>query len=397
MKKNRYLLLIVIILILASLACKAEFVSSGSKTPATPIPTPTMLPALAVQAGEANPQEPTAIFGKIPYTWPFFLEWFSEPFILLEDQAGFVERDKQFEFALAGQTLGPVTIHDDQSLTYDLALPSVPQGTLVDVDNNGEKDLGVQVFAVAYWDNTWGGLFLEERDGIGWSTAYSSTIVNPNNDDEIVGGTLVVWAPDDLQAFPTGFGSDGLLFTDDDPTGPLPAGYSIVDLNQEPFRNYKQARIQLDLIEGVVALNDYSDLSYSQAFDALFEKVSREYPFTVEKNLDWQALYNEFKPKIDSVGTSQDYYKVFHDFIMRIPDGHISISPIEPQVLYNESGGGFGLIVDQLTDGRVIATEVLSGSPAEQVGMLRGAEIIEWNGLPVEEALDQVVPGFGPA
>jgi hypothetical protein len=36
-----------------------------------------------------------------------------------------------------------------------LNLPAVPQGTLVDVDNDGEKDTGVQVFAIAYWSNTW--------------------------------------------------------------------------------------------------------------------------------------------------------------------------------------------------------------------------------------------------
>ncbi len=40
-----------------------------------------------------------------------------------------------------------------------------------------------------------------------------------NNEDEIIGGTLIVWSPDENQKFPTDFGIDGKLFTQDDPVG----------------------------------------------------------------------------------------------------------------------------------------------------------------------------------
>ena len=89
--------------------------------------------------------------------------------MLLEDQAGFIQRDLEFEFALVGQALGPVELFDEDTVTFQLALPAVPQGALTDLDNDGETDPGVQVFAVAYWSNTWGGPFLEARDGRGWS------------------------------------------------------------------------------------------------------------------------------------------------------------------------------------------------------------------------------------
>jgi hypothetical protein len=38
---------------------------------------------------------------------------------------------------------------------------------LRDVDNDGETDAGVMVFAVAYWSNTFGDPYLEERDHMG--------------------------------------------------------------------------------------------------------------------------------------------------------------------------------------------------------------------------------------
>jgi len=39
------------------------------------------------------------------------------------------------------------------------------------------------------------------------------------NKDEVIGGKLIVWSPDDQQQFPTSYGADGLLFTKDDPAG----------------------------------------------------------------------------------------------------------------------------------------------------------------------------------
>ena len=38
----------------------------------------------------------------------------AEPFVMLEDQAGFYARDLEFEFPLAGQTIGPVWEIDEQ-------------------------------------------------------------------------------------------------------------------------------------------------------------------------------------------------------------------------------------------------------------------------------------------
>ena len=103
--------------------------------------------------------------------------------------------------------------------------------------SDGEEDTGVMVYAIAYWTNTWGDPYLEERDlfGGGWSTAYASTRIDPNPSakGEVIGGTYLVYAPDDEQGFPSGFGDDDLLFTEDDPTVLLPQGYTIVNLDTD--------------------------------------------------------------------------------------------------------------------------------------------------------------------
>lgn len=314
---------------------------------------------------------------------------------MLEDQAGFVQRDRNFNFALEGQIIGPVKVDEEKRLTYTLALPAVPQGTFVDVDNNGITNIGVQVFAVAYWSNTWGDPFLEERDGAGWSTAYASTITDPERDYEITGGILIIWAPDEHQAFPIDFGPDQMLFTSDDPTQPVPAGYSLVNLNQTPFLIYKETRPVITLNEGVTAVSDFSDQSYGEAFRSLLDKVSREYPFTVEKGLDWQDLKDEYLPRADSVRTEEAFYLLLHEFAQRIPDGHVGLS-LNSNIFYQKHGGSFGMLLARLSDDRVLVTKVLPDLPAHRAGIRPGAEIIEWNNQPVSKALEQVQPFLGP-
>jgi C-terminal processing protease CtpA/Prc len=398
MKHPLCLVSVAALLTVSILACQTinGFVPATPTTQPTPTAIPTPLPPMPVQPGEANPDEPVFITGDIPYTSPFFASSFAEPFVLLEDEAGFARRDRQFAFSLQSQAIGPVVIHPDQTLTYSLSLPSVPQGTLLDVDNNGKTDTGVQVFAISYWSNTWDGPFLEKRDGTGWSNSNTSIITDPERDDEISGGLLVVWAPDGKQSFPTGFGDDNKLFTPDDPAAPIPAGYDLVDLNKKPFRVYKEAHPKIDLLEGDVAVNDYSSMSYSEAFESMFTKVAREYPFTQDKNIDWPALHDEFAARVAAAKTQDAFYKAIRDFTWSIPDAHVGLGTFNAQVFAEERGSGFGLVLAELSDGSVIATHVLPNLPANKAGIQVGAQILTWDDQPVSQAISKEVPYFGP-
>ena len=403
MKVKHRLLIAVTVLAGLALACNSvnnplSFFTNAENESSKPSELPPPILDGAFAPGEASADEPVVVTGTIPFTSPFFLDMAAEPFVLLEDQAGFVDRNEDFVFALPGQAMGPVWMIDDNTMGFSLSLPAIPQATLVDVDNNGKEDKGLMVFAVAFWSNIWGGPFLEEREGTGWSTAHSTTITDPDRDSEIVSGHLIIWAPDDKQSFPSGFGDDNMLFTEDDPVQAVPPGYSIVDLNKEPFQVYKEPDPEFELIEGAWAVKDFSDLSYRKAFDGMFEVVSREYPFTEEKNVDWEALYDEFAPLTDRVLSDFEYYMILREFTYAIPDGHVGIISDEHtgRALYEEAGGSFGLVLAELSDGRVIVTKVLPGTTGADAGIQVGAEIITWDGMPVTQALDEVEPFFGP-
>jgi len=383
----------------AMLALAATMACAQLAAPATPPLSP------AATDGpppvERTSDEPYVITGSIPFTSPFFLDGIAEPFVLLEDESGFVNRDKEFVFPLASQTIGPVELIEDGLLRYTLPLPARPLGTLVDADNDGTTDRGLMVFAIAYWSNTWGDPFLEARDGRGWSNAYTSARTDPYRQDEIDGGTLLIWAPDATQAFPTDFGPDGLLFTGDDPVASVPAGYSLVDLDEVPFRVYREPEPVIDLLEGVVAVTDLAAEDYAAAFEALFAKASQEYPFTEDKGVDWEALHATFAPRFAAADSFPDYYRALKDFTLAIPDGHIGVS-FDPDVFFTDFGGSFGMTLAELSDGRVIVQHVIgettegSPTPADVAGIRPGAEILSWDGQPIGPALDAVEPFLGP-
>ncbi len=363
---------------------------------ASPAQTPTQLPALAVTPLADQPYQVTGTFqvsnGFVVGTY------FVEHAVALTDMHGFVIRDVEWELPVDSQVLGYAEI-DIESLTgkYDLNLPVQPEGEFNDVDNNGKSDKGVQVFAVAYSPNLTGGPFSSGDDrSRGWPSYLASVITDPENDDEVTGGKLIVWAPDDAQAFPTGFGADGLLFTADDPTAGIPSGYTFVNLSADPFEVTREASANFTLFEPQdVALKDFSSLSYTEAFDKMFEIARKEYAFNgVEgKAPDWDALYAEIQPRIAQAEKDRDaqaYYLALRDFTWAFKDGHVGLGGGDIQVgLFSRATeGGYGLAIRELDDGRVIVSYVTAGGSAAGAGIQVGALVTEFNSLPISAAIE---------
>jgi C-terminal processing protease CtpA/Prc len=323
--------------------------------------------------------------------------YYVENAVALTDMHGFVIRDQEWELPVDSQVLGVMTF-DAKSLsgTFELNLPAQPLGEFNDVDHNGNADAGVQIFAIAYSPNLYGGPFSEGDDrSRGWPSYLASVKTDSENKDEVTGGKLVVWAPDANQQFPTGFGADGLLFTADDPVASIPAGYSIVDLDQSPFV-VSQSAADLTLYEPTdIALKDFSSLSYTEAFDKMFEIVRKEYAFAgVEgKAPNWDALYAELRPRVEKAEQDKDpnaFYLALRDFTWAFHDGHVALDggDYANKDFQNAVSGGYGFAIREFDDGRVFAIFVLDGGPAQAAGMQTGAEILGFNGQPISEAID---------
>ncbi len=359
--------------------------------------------ANAINAGAAlivnDDGGPVSISGNLHYTNAFFTSGVAEPLIILEEQTGFVDRNQYFIIPLESQVPGQITSDFFTSpFSYSLSLPLAPAGSLRDVDNDGDDDIGVMVFAVAYWTNLFDGPLLEKCDqhGGGWSTGYASTraSIDPETRWEVIGGKFIIYAPEPGQGFPSGFGSDGLLFTADDPIVTVPQGYSVVDLDEDPFVFDRAARQILDLHEPeTAAINDFSALSYSEAFTAMVDLFRREYAFSDLYELDWDALEATYAPRFAEAEAAEDtdaYALAMRDFLWEIPDGHVGM-PLTPlgDLFREETDGGLGVSLAELDDGRIVVSFLLDGSPAANAGIELGAEILAWDGGTVQEAMER--------
>lgn len=394
----RFVLVVLIFVFLLS-ACGSFL---ATETPDAAVdPTPAC-PDLSDAPACAGVNEPFQIKGSFTYSNSIITTYYDQQAVALVDMYAFITRDKEWEIPVASQTLGFLDLDvDAMKGEYVLQLPARPTGTQADVDNNGQENAGVQVFAVSYWPNLISGPYSEGDDrSRGWPSYLASVKTDTENQDEVIGGQLLVWSPDTEQNFPSDFGADGLLFTADDPVAAISAGYTIVDLDVSPFRFFKESEPELTLYEPEdVEIKDFAELGYIEAFEKMFAFVKLNYAFNgIEgKEPDWDALYADLKPRAEEAEKSKDaggFYEVLRDFTFAFKDGHVGMSggDYANQDFSERIAGGFGFAVRELDDGSTTVIFVTEGGPAQAAGMKVGAVVTEFGGQPIADAIGAAQP-----
>jgi carboxyl-terminal processing protease len=99
-----------------------------------------------------------------------------------------------------------------------------------------------------------------------------------------------------------------------------------------------------------------------------------------EKNpggLDWQAVHDEFRPKIEKTETMEDVRAVMRQMLDRLHQSHFAILPlaIYQDIESREEGDGTPGFDVRALDGRAIVTEVAPGSVAAKAGVQAGWEV----------------------
>jgi carboxyl-terminal processing protease len=134
---------------------------------------------------------------------------------------------------------------------------------------------------------------------------------------------------------------------------------------------------------------DLSASSWSDAFATLNKILSREYPFTQWRRIDWTKLYNKYSTPIADAELRNDFdafRQTLREYIYSLPDGHVQIHGRFDDLRYKEIGGGFGYTLTPLDDGRVVSYMVMDDSPAAKAGIQPGAEILALDGKPIKDA-----------
>ncbi len=339
-------------------------------------------PARAPSRAQETAAGPRLISGSYTTTNPIYPTIGAETGVLLYDLSALVQGDFDFQPPDETQVLGALD-GDIVSGEYTIVLPEVPVGRALDFDRDVSTLPAVRIFATATFIEFRG----DERMNRGETPLDLSVRLEPLSFN-IIGGHVMVWTPDDGEQFPAGFGADGVAFTADDPLMTLPAGWSVVSLEAEPFTLLREATVDIPIVESFGGLNDYSDMAYLGAWETLFRRTVETYPFSAEKALDWDAIYAEITPLVKRAVTDLDFHLIMTRFGSLIPDTHVGY--VSLPVMQSYLMGGVGINRVAVTDsGEVVVVEVGRRSAASEAGLRAGDELVRVDGTPALQVLDE--------
>lgn len=108
-------------------------------------------------------------------------------------------------------------------------------------------------------------------------------------------------------------------------------------------------------------------------FERLWRAVDRAYPYFEQKGVNWQGVYDRYLPRVQSAGSSQEYFQAISEMLAELKDGHTNL-----QNPYIGASCCFG--TTRQIEGQPVV--VSPGKFARQAGMQPGAVLITVNGQP---------------
>lgn len=149
--------------------------------------------------------------------------------------------------------------------------------------------------------------------------------------------------------------------------------------------------------------NDYRTAGYLKDFETAFSTLQEHYSLSAHKDIDWDALYQEYYPLFEDAEKCQDETKnltTWMQFCNEFYDCHTAYMPNNDSEQKRESlsksilGNDYGLSMVQLTSGKYVAVCVEEGSLASNAGIHTGTIITKWDGTNIEDlrpaALEQM-------
>lgn len=374
-------------------------VAAAPATPSKPTAEPEPTPPSGLPAAEIINEEggPGFVTGEWAYTSYAVAGAYQEPVAALLDASRLVQGNHSEWVPRSGQILGTLTSPlSPAPVSYQVNLPIRPDAASVDLDNDGETDDGVLIYALVMSTNLVGDSYLEQTEQLG----FSSYLTDPQT-GAVREGTFLIYAPNAEQGFPGGAGADGQFFTADDPAVAVPGGYTLATLNPDgsvAFNRSFEAR--MDVREpAAFASPDFSGQGILESYNALIDVLKVRYSFTELRKLDWEQIRQEYLPRVQAADAAEDftaYYGALWNLAQSIRDSHVQVTA--PQAIriaelskrVEPFQGNVGAGLAELSDGRFIATYLDPEGPAARAGWQFGTEIVRVDGVPIGERIDSL-------
>lgn len=137
---------------------------------------------------------------------------------------------------------------------------------------------------------------------------------------------------------------------------------------------------------------------YREVFEAVWDTVDQTYFDPDFGGLDWDAIRDEYEPRIITAENDQALYKLLNQMIWELNVSHAGVwaadqwPSIQPVVFKN---GEIGIDV-RLLDDQAVITRVEAGSPAEEAGLRPGFIIQQINGISVGQIIAHAEEHLSP-
>ena len=336
---------------------------------------------------------PVLVTGDWSYTSAIVRAHFVEPVAVLLNISRYVAGDNTDWVPVAEQAIGRITSPmSSPPVRFQVPVPIELAGARVDVDNDGEADEGVQIYGLSVASNLNGDSYLVQFD----QTRFDSYLRDPST-GAFLEGTFLVHAADDAQGFPSGYGEDGIYFTDDDPVVALPEGYTLATLSSEGVVTFDRSRIaRMDTREqAAVASPSFSDQGILESYNSLIDLLEDRYAYTELRGLIWEDIRAAHEQQVAAADAANDYpayYLALTELARSIRDTHVDVTSSDIAVktltireFTDRFSGSFGARGTELDDGRFIVTYVVPESPAADAGWQFGTEILSVDGKPIAD------------
>ncbi len=127
---------------------------------------------------------------------------------------------------------------------------------------------------------------------------------------------------------------------------------------------------------------------FAADFRESFAVMKDHYVLTEHKEIDWDALYDEYHPRFqqaDTEGSEKIAQAAWNSFCAEFYDGHVGFMPSFEDHSEEFYGNDYGLMLMRLSDGSIAAVGVEPDSAVTEAGIHNGTIVTSWDGMdPVE-------------
>jgi carboxyl-terminal processing protease len=126
------------------------------------------------------------------------------------------------------------------------------------------------------------------------------------------------------------------------------------------------------------------------SFDRVWTAIRDTHWEAKPGGLDWQAMREEYRPRVERAGNTEEARAVMQEMLGRLKQTHFAIVPAAVYSALEEDGGEASTGIDlRVLEGQAVVTAVDAGSPADAAGVRSGWVVRRARGQPLAALIEQ--------